>query len=185
MADRKTFEQDAVPLMDSLYRAARAISGNEHDARDLVQTTYLKAWKAYDRYKGGASCKAWMMTIMRNTWTDQLRRRKVAGTVLPLEEELLPAGQEHPAPAESLADAMERFSDRQVVHVLLELPEPQRLAVFLSDVEGMDQAEVAEVLEVPVGTVKSRISRARALLREKLKAHARDLGFLGRRSCPT
>jgi RNA polymerase sigma-70 factor (ECF subfamily) len=125
------------------------------------------------------------MTIMRNTWIDQLRRRKVVGTTVSLEEDLLPAQEQSSDVGEGLENILERFSDQQVINVLMELPEQQRLALFLSDVESMDQNEVAEVLDIPVGTVKSRVSRARAVLREKLEAHARDMGFLGRRPCHT
>jgi len=183
MPDRQTFEDLVVPLVDSLYRTARAICGDEHDARDLVQATYLKALEKRDKFQGGPGCKAWMMTIMRNTWIDTLRHRKVVGPVLAIDEDLLPSRPASPSGDEGLAGMMERFSDQEIINVLMELPSPQRLALFLSDVEGMDQNEVAEVLDIPVGTVKSRLSRARAALREKLEAYARDMGFLGRRPC--
>jgi RNA polymerase sigma-70 factor (ECF subfamily) len=185
MADRNAFDNLAVPLLDSLYRVARTLSGNEHDAQDLVQVTYLKAVERFGTYQAGTNCKAWMMTIMRNTWIDQLRHRKVVGTTVSLEEDLLPAQEQPSDVGGGLEGILERFSDQQVINVLMELPDQQRLALFLSDVESMDQNAVAKVLDIPVGTVKSRVSRARAVLREKLEAHARDMGFLGRRPCHT
>lgn len=186
MAEKETFEKLTVPLLDAIYRTARALTGDEHDARDLVQTTYLKALERFGSYKDGTNCRAWMMTIMRNTWTDRLRHRKVAGPAISLEEEILPAqGQYADAPGSELNVLLERFSDAEVIRVLMELPEQQRMALFLSDVEGLNQSEVADILDIALGTVKSRVSRARAVLHEKLEAHARDMGFLGRRSCRT
>ena len=131
---------------------------------------------------------------MRNTWLDKLRHRKIAGPQLTIEEHLLPAPVEVTTADEDggagygagdFGAMLERFSDATVIGTLLELPEMQRMALFLSDVEGMSQDEVAEVLGVAVGTVKSRISRARAALREKLENYARDMGFLERRPCRT
>lgn len=185
MTDRKAFENLTVPLLDALYRTARALTGDDHDARDLVQATYLKAMKRFSRFRKGTNCKAWMMTIMRNTWIDRLRHRKVTGPALQLDEQRLPDRARGREAGGRLENLLERFSDAQVIDALMELPEHQRTALYLSDVEGMDQSEVAEVLDIPVGTVKSRVSRARGVLREKLEAHARDLGFLGRRQCRT
>lgn len=169
-----------MPLLPALYRAATAFTGNEHDARDLVQTTYLKALERFDRFEQGTNCRGWMMQIMRNTWIDQLRRRRTAGPQVSLEADLLPARDER-AEGINLSELLEQFSDSEVIRVLQELPEPQRMALYLTDVEALDQNEVAAILDVAVGTVKSRVSRARSVLREKLQAHARDLGFVGRR----
>jgi RNA polymerase sigma-70 factor (ECF subfamily) len=189
--DAPGFEALAMPLLDGLYRFARTLAGQEPDAQDLVQATYLKAMERFDSFEPGSNCRAWMMRIMRNTWIDQLRRRKMAGPTLALEEELLYAPQESadpsgpsspsdPSEPSALANMLDRFSDEEVIHALLELPQTQRAALFLADVDGLDQREVADVMDLPVGTVKSRVSRARAVLREKLEAHAHDMGFLRR-----
>jgi RNA polymerase sigma-70 factor, ECF subfamily len=187
MAGTTDFERLSLPLLDALYRAARVLAGGDADARDLVQTTCLKALQRFDSFRPGTNAKAWMMRILRNTWIDLLRHRHIAGTEVPLEEGRLVA---HPDPGEeadtvATGDLLERFSDAEVIAALLEVPEPQRMALFLSDVEDLDQEQVAEVLGVAVGTVKSRLSRARVALAERLKDHARRLGFLGRRPCPT
>ncbi len=182
MGERESFENLMLPLLDSLYRAARALTGSEHDARDLVQTAYVKALGSFRRFRPGTNEKAWMMRILRNTWIDQLRHRKVAGPVVPIEEALLAARDlvAEPVEARDFQQAMEQFSDAEVIAALGELPESQRMALYLSDVEGLSQDEVAEVLDIAVGTVKSRVSRARALLRERLTAYAQDMGFVGR-----
>jgi RNA polymerase sigma-70 factor (ECF subfamily) len=187
MSERDDFESVAMPLLDTLYRTARVLAGSDADARDLVQTTYLKALQRFGSFRPGTSAKAWMMTILRNTWIDVLRRRQTAGHEVPLDEERLAAPPDGPAEEEAAmpADVLEQFSDAEVIAALLELPERQRAALFLSDVEGLDQDEVAEALDVPVGTVKSRLSRARAVLGQRLRDHARRMGFLGRRPCRT
>jgi len=182
--DAPGFEALAMPLLDGLYRLARTLAGQESDAQDLVQATCLKAMERFDSFEPGSNCRAWMMRIMRNTWIDQLRHRKMAGPTLALEEELLPARQEpaDPSGPSALEDMLDQFSDDEVIHALMELPQIQRAALFLSDVEGLDQREVADVMDLPVGTVKSRVSRARAVLREKLEAHAHEMGFIRRES---
>ncbi|OQB81226.1 MAG: ECF RNA polymerase sigma factor SigH [Planctomycetes bacterium ADurb.Bin126] len=170
-----------MPLLPVMYRAATAFAGNEPDARDLVQTVYLKALERFDRFENGTNCKGWMMQIMRNTWIDQLRRRRTAGPQVSLEADLLPAPDDRPDEVD-LRELLEQFSDSAIIRVLQELPDSQRMALYLTDVEGLDQNEVAAILDIAVGTVKSRVSRARSVLREKLQAHARDMGFVGRRS---
>ncbi len=180
-----------MPHLDSLLRTARALTANDHDARDLVQAACLKALESFGRFRPGSNFKAWMMRIMRNAWIDRVRHRKIVGTELSVDETLLPSAAE-PSPGtggeagtSDFSTMLEQFSDQQVISTLMELPEMHRMALFLSDVEGLSQEEVAEVLGVAVGTVKSRVSRARAMLREKLEDYAREMGFLERRSCRT
>jgi RNA polymerase sigma-70 factor (ECF subfamily) len=183
------FESLAMPLIDAVYRAALALCGRADQADDLVQVTYLKAWENFRSFQEGTNCKAWLMRILRNSRIDQLRRQGLV-KFQSLDEEMPLA--EHPqadlgVPQENTAAAvpdvatmLERFSDQQVIEALGQLPPDQRLALLLADVERMDHQEIADVMEVPVGTVKSRTSRARAALREKLLAHAKDLGFVKR-----
>ncbi len=181
------FEDLVSPLLDALYRTARTLTGDEHDASDLVQATCLKVLEQFGTFELGSNCKAWMMRIMRNTWIDQIRHRKVVGREIPIDEELLAAAPSADGigQGQGLHQILERFSDAHIIRTLMELSEPQRMALFLSDVEGLSQEDVAEVLDVAVGTVKSRVSRARALLRDKLEDYALEMGFLERRSCRT
>jgi RNA polymerase sigma-70 factor (ECF subfamily) len=183
MADAREFERVAMPHLDAVYRAAYALSGRAGQADDLAQATFLKALERFDTFRPGTNCKAWLLRILRNTWIDRLRHLKVVGTTVPAEEALLA----EPPHAETTtwsdpAAVLENFADAQVIAALRELPEDQRLTLFLVDVEEFSQEEVAEITGVAVGTVKSRTSRARAALRGKLEAHARDLGLTGRRS---
>ncbi len=182
MADIKQFEEIAVPYTDAVYRAAIALTGgNRERAEDLVQVTFLKAMERFRSFEAGTNIRAWLLRILRNTWIDELRHRRVAGPEVPVDEHLLGSPEVNPETAWSNAeDLLDNFADHEVIEALSELPEDQRMTLYLSDVEGLSQEDVAEVMDVPVGTVKSRTFRARAALKERLEAYARDLGFLGR-----
>ncbi len=187
MADRNQFESTVLPYLDTLYRAAMAMSGQRAMAEDLTQTTVLKALERFESYREGSNCKAWLLRIMRNTWIDELRHRKVKGPELQAEEALLPDTSSTPEDQTRWTDArdlLENFSDEQIIKALMELPEDQRLTLYLSDVEELKHEEVGEIMSVAVGTVKSRTSRARNALKERLREHARDLGLAGERMDP-
>lgn len=175
-----SFEEGALPHLNAVYRAAVALCGRVQDAEDLVQATFLKAFERFESFEAGTNCKAWLMRILRNTWIDQLRRRKLTGQILPIAEDLIA---ETPPNCETVwsnpQDILENFSDEPVITALSQLPEDLRFTLFLIAVELLSQAEVAEITDVAVGTVKSRTSRARAGLRERLASYAREMGFVG------
>lgn len=159
-----------MPWIDAAYGAALALSGDPGAADDLVQTTYLKAWERFDRFRPGTNCRAWLMRILRNTWYDRLRKHRPALFAdedawdrLPAE----PEGPDAPEPGDVSAH-LERMDDERLVAALLQLPEPFRLVLLLVDVEEHTHAEVAEELGVAVGTIKSRASRGRRMLRQAL-----------------
>jgi len=180
MADRSKFESIALAHLDAVYRAAVALCSNHQDAQDLVQVTFLKAFERFESFDRGSNCKAWLLTILRNKWVDQIRHKRVIGKVLPIEEEMVAEPQQNEETAWSNSrDLLENFSDEQVIKALQELPDEQRLSLFLIDVEQLSQMDVAEIMSVPVGTVKSRTSRARAILKKKLLSHAKEMGFAG------
>ena len=181
MTDSSDFEKTAMPYLDNVFRTALALCGRRSDADDLVQATYLKAFGQFGSFRPGTNCKAWLLRILRNSWIDRLRHRKVVGTEVQIDKLSVAApesvDQTHWTNAE---DIMNSFADEQVIEALHELPEAQRLVIFLVDVEQTPVEEVAEILDIAVGTVKSRASRARAKLKVRLMAHAADLGFDGR-----
>jgi len=181
MADNDIFQKVALPHLNAVYRAAVVVCRNREQAEDLVQTTFLKAFERFETFKPGTNCKAWLLQVLRNTWVDTLRHKRVAGTHVPLEEDLV-AGPESQAETvwSDARDLLENFSDEQVIQALRELPDEQRLTLFLADVEQFSHNDIAELMAVAVGTVKSRTSRARAMLKSKLMARAKDLGFVGR-----
>ncbi|MHC4293527.1 MAG: sigma-70 family RNA polymerase sigma factor [Planctomycetota bacterium] len=150
----------------------------EETAEDMVQTTYLKAFENFSSFTKGTNCKAWLMRILRNTWIDQLRHQKISGIELPLNEEL--ADEERSETVWSNAqDLLENFSDEDVIKALMKLGEDQRLTLYLVDVEGFTQMEVAEIMDITVGTVKSRTSRGRDALKRSLSSYAREKRIKG------
>ncbi len=176
----ETFEQVALPHLNAVYRAAVALCGRRQKADDLAQETFLRAFERFESFQSGTNCKAWLLQILRNIWIDQLRKKKTAGRVLPLEEEIVAeTSAENETAWSNAEDLIENFSDEQVIRALGELPEDQRLTLFLIDVEQMSQKEVARITGVAAGTVKSRTSRARAALKRRLASYAKEMGLRG------
>ncbi len=180
MNAKNDFESSALIHLDAMYRAALALCGNRDTAEDIVQIAFLKAFKNFGSFKKGTNCKAWLMRILRNTWIDQLRRQRTAGTQVPLDENLaVEAVEVNETEWTDSTDLLENFSDEQVIKALLSLPAEQRLTLYLVDVEGFSQDEAAEITDVAVGTVKSRASRGRMKLKNQLLEYAREIGLAG------
>ncbi len=154
-----TFETEALPHMRSLYGTAYRLTRNAHDAEDLVQETFLRAYRSFHRYAPGTNIRAWLYTILHRARADALRRRGRSPETVELvgEGPGVAGGQDRAAAGRDIARALE------------ELPDPFRSAVILRDLEDFSYEEIAAIVEVPVGTVMSRIYRGRALLRNRLK----------------
>ncbi len=174
----KNFEDIALCHLNAVYRAAVVLCGYSGEAEDLVQITFLKAMEKFGSFKAGTNCRAWLLTILRNAWIDELRRRRRYEIDTTLDESLL---EQNELPQETswtnARDLLDNFSDEQVIEALRRLPEDQRLALFLIDVEQYSQQEVAQITNANVGTVKSRTSRARNSLKKHLKQYASEMGF--------
>lgn len=184
-ASARRFRDLAWPHLPAVLRVAQLLVGQADDAEDLAQETMLKALRAMHMLRDGADVKAWLLAILRNARVDRLRRAgRSAGTVSldRLDRELAQPGDTDPAtpagPWEKPEEILNAFSDRQVIQALQQLPEDIRLTLLLVDVEQLDHHEAAAILEVPVGTIKSRAHRGRAMLREKLLPVARELGLV-------
>jgi RNA polymerase sigma-70 factor (ECF subfamily) len=156
----EAFEAEVLPQLRALFGMAYRLTGNAHDAEDLVQETMLRAHRAFDRYQPGTNARAWLFTILHRLRTDALRRRGRRPETVELVDDGPPVAPVHEA---VLASGHEEIS-----RALAALPEAFRSAVVLRDVEEYSYAEIARMLEVPVGTVMSRIHRGRALLRRAL-----------------
>ena len=150
----------------------------------MTQATLVRALERFETFKPGTNCRAWLYRILRNLWTDQLRHMKVVGTSRPLDDELMEIEDEQPEEIiwSNAQDLLENFSDEQVIKAMRQVPEEQRLSLFLTEVERFSYQEVAEMTGVAMGTVKSRINRARALLTQKLQDYAKEMGFLETRT---
>jgi len=155
------FETELLPQLRPLFGAAYRMTGNAHDAEDLVQETMLRAYRAIDRFEPGTSARAWLLTILQRVRTDAFRRRLRRPRTVELTEE-------SPQPAVAPAQNALASGYEDLERAIATLPEVFRTAVVLRDVQELSYAEIADALGVPVGTVMSRIHRGRALLREAL-----------------
>ena len=158
---RARFEQEAIQHVRPLLRTALRLCQRREPAEDLVQETMLRAWKAFDQYEPQTNCKAWLFAILMNLWNEE-RRRPWSRHAAEVREVLEP---------DQITDA--NSDDRVFAHEVLaridQLPEEQRCVLLLSVVEGLALREIAEILKVPLGTVMSRLGRARAALREHMR----------------
>ena len=173
---REEFEREALVHLDTLYNVALRLAGNAADAEDLVQEAVTKAWQAWESYRRGTNCRAWLVTILRNTFINQFRRASRRPTAVQYEavEDLnvFEAVQER----DPEGSFFRYIVDDEVKRAIQDLPEDFRIPVVLSDVEGMSYAEIAEVLSVPLGTVKSRLFRGRRRLQQRLYEYALEMG---------
>ncbi len=166
---------EALAYADALHNLARYLTGNETDAEDLVQETFARAFGALHQFTPGTNLKAWLFRILRNTFLSLYRRRRHDPTVGGLDT--VDADAQGAAPPEWLLgdvdlDRLRKVVAEEIEAAMLTLAEEARTVILL-DLEGLTEAEVAEVIGCPVGTVKSRLARARAALRLKLKDYAR------------
>jgi RNA polymerase sigma-70 factor (ECF subfamily) len=175
------FERDALVFMDQLYAAALRYTKNPEDARDLVQDTYLKAFNSFHQFEEGTNLRAWLYRVLTTTFIntyrkDQRRPQLASGE---LEDWQLAQAQSHTSDLGKSAEveALENLPDSDIKRALQEIPEEFRIAVYLADVEGFSYKEIANIVEVPAGTVMSRLHRGRKLLREKLADYAKELGY--------
>ncbi len=185
---RRRFEAEAMPHMDALYGSALSMTRSATMADDLVQETYLKAWRFWDKFTPGTSCKAWLFRIMTNTYINMYRKRSREPYTVDFNdieersESQVTSGDVISLPA--TLDESERasfdalFSD-EVKAALESLPPYFRIVAILSDIQGFTYQEIADILDIPIGTVRSRLSRARGMLQEKLREYARDRGLIG------
>jgi RNA polymerase sigma-70 factor (ECF subfamily) len=179
---RKRFEDEALPHLDALYTMALRLVRNADEAGDLLQETVLRAYRFFHQFESGTNCRAWMLTILFNNFRNGYRKssreqpassadefdRKVEAESLRLD----PAG----ANPESVVSGQRM--EGEVEAALTALPEEFREAILLVDVEELSYQEVSGVLNIPIGTVKSRVSRGRAMLRDALTAFAKERGII-------
>jgi RNA polymerase sigma-70 factor, ECF subfamily len=188
MADQADFADQAIEHMPSLYSAALRMTRNPADAEDLVQETYLKAYRAFGGFQAGTNLKAWLYKILTNTFinTYRSRKRRPEQTEIDDVEELYLyrrlGGLEAAAAGRSAEEeVLDHFTDEDVKEAVDSLPEQFRIAVLLADVEGFSYKEIADVLDIPIGTVMSRLHRGRRALQKALFEFGRQRGLVGDR----
>ena len=180
----RRFERDAMPYLDQLYGAAMRLTRNAHDAEDLVQETYAKAFASFHQFHEGTNLKAWLYRILNNTFISNYRkaqRRPKETDAAEVEDwqEYEAASHTSTGLVSAEAQAIENLPDSEIREALAQLPDDRRMVVYLADVEGFSYQEISEIMDTPIGTVMSRLHRGRRQLRELLADYARELGYGG------
>ena len=185
MADQATFADQAMDHMSSLYTAAMRMTRNPADAEDLVQETYLKAYRGFESFTEGTNLKAWLYRILTNTFINRYRAKKRRPDETDLEDvedfylyRRLGGLEEARASRSAEDELLDFFTETEVKDALESLPESFRLAVLLADVEGFAYKEIAEILDIPIGTVMSRLHRGRKALQKRLYDFAIQRGLV-------
>ncbi len=179
---RKRFEEEALPHLDALYSMAMRLARNSDDAGDLLQETILRAYRFFHQFEAGTNCRAWMLTILFNNFRNGYRKSSCEQPAASSDEfeRKLETESLRVDPAASNPEAMlsVKGMEGEVETALAGLPDEFREAILLVDVEELSYQEVSGVLDIPIGTVKSRVSRGRAILRESLASFARERGLI-------
>ncbi len=174
------FEREALPWLDDVYRFALSLTRDDADADDVVQETYLRAYRSWHTFIPGTECRRWLFTICRNVFLRSRERQRPTVDLEDGEQDAVAAGSVYAAARERGYDDLYATLDLAPAlrDALDELAEPFRSTVILVDVEGMTYETAAQVMGVPIGTVRSRLFRGRRLLQEKLLTVAEDFGFV-------
>ena len=169
---REEFEREALVHLDILYNTALRMTGNVQDAEDLVQETFLRAYRFFDKFKKGTNCKAWLFKILKNNYINRFRKKSREPSTVSFEqlegEKLVESEPEKPSGESELNPDLDELVEDDVKHALESLPYEFKTAVILSDIAGFSYKEIADIMDTPIGTVRSRLSRARGVLQRKL-----------------
>ena len=167
--------------MDSVYNFALRMTGDEDDADDLVQETYMKAFRFFDKFEKGTNCKAWLFRILKNSFINDYRKQTKEQNKVNYEDvqnfyENIKSNEIESKHYE--LDAFSNLLDDDISKAITELPEDFRTVIILNDIEGFTYEEIADFVDIPVGTVRSRLHRARKMLYVQLFDYAKDKGFM-------
>lgn len=176
---KKRFEEMALPHMNALYTTALYLTGRKEDAEDLVQETYLKAFRFFDTFSPGSNFRAWVMTILKNNFVNRYRQAKRQKEVSEedMDEFYLYQAVKESEGASPEAELLQKFENAEIQNAISGLPLDYREAILLCDVQELSYEEISRILNCPVGTVRSRIHRGRQILQKKLYALGREKGY--------
>lgn len=178
------FEKELLPNIDSLHTFAYHLSFNEDDAKDLVQETFMKAYKALDSYEPGTNAKAWLFKILKNAYINQYRKRIRRPITVDYEDYIGYQELEEQDNFDFFDLRIEIFDNLmgdEVTFAVNSLPADFRAVILLCDIEGFTYDEISKIIDVPIGTVRSRLHRARNMLKEKLATYAQKMGYKDKR----
>lgn len=179
------FEKEALPHMGALYNFALRMTGDEDDADDLVQETFLKAFRFFDKFEKGTNCKAWLFRILKNSYINDYRKTTKEPDKVDYEDvqnfyENIKSDEVETRHYEM--DAFNNLLDDEISSAITALPEDFRTVIILSDIEGFTYEEIADFVDIPVGTVRSRLHRARKMMYAQLYDYAKDKGFVEKKN---
>ena len=178
------FEEEFLPLANDLYNFAYHLTYNEQDANDLVQEAFMKAFRFANSYQKGTNAKAWLFKILKNAFINAYRKKSKQPTKVDYEEAITYKQEENEKYVGYVDLRDEIYNDMigdELTIALNSLPVDFRTVIILSDVEEFKYEEISKILDIPIGTVRSRLFRARNLLKEKLKSYAMSLGYQDKR----
>ena len=184
LSSEEVFEQELFPHIDALKTFAYHLSYNEEDANDLVQETYMKAHRFIDKYVQGTNAKAWLFKIMKNAYINEYRKKSKRPKKVDFEDIVSYQDQDDSSSTKYLDLRQELFQSMmgdEVTIAINALPIDFRTVILLCDIEGFTYEEISKIIDVPIGTVRSRLFRARNMLKEKLKEYAEKLGYKDKR----
>ena len=177
----KEFQETAVPHMDALFNFALRMTGDSDEANDLIQETYMRAFRFWEKFEKGTNCKAWLYRILKNTYINSYRRDTKGPEKVDYEdvenfyENVKPS---HTEDSHLEREIFDNLLDDEVSRAIDSLPEEFRTVIILSDIEGFTYEEIADFIDCPVGTVRSRLHRARKMMFTKLYKYAAKKGYL-------
>ncbi|GAB2765251.1 sigma-70 family RNA polymerase sigma factor [Rhabdobacter roseus] len=175
------FNREFMPHIDSMYNFAFRLTMDEDDANDLVQDTYLKSFRFISSFEQGTNAKAWLFRILKNSFINDYRKKSKQPSKVDYQEVETTYNSEEAADAsytvDLRADAVQDLIGDEVANALNSLPVDFRTVIILCDIEGFTYEEMAKILDIPIGTVRSRLHRARNLLKDKLKNYAGSMGY--------
>ena len=182
----RVFELEFYPHADALFNFAYNLTHNEEDASDLVQETYMKAYRFIDKYIEGTNAKAWLFKILKNGFINQYRKKVKRPKKVDYEEIVSYHDEEEGTKLSGYIDMREEIYQKmigdEVTLAVNALPVDFRTVILLCDIEGFTYEEISKIINIPIGTVRSRLHRARNMLKEKLTVYAKSLGFEDKRS---
>ncbi|MGZ5242989.1 MAG: sigma-70 family RNA polymerase sigma factor [Bacteroidia bacterium] len=174
------FEKEFLPHIDSLYNFATYLQNDDEVAKDLLQETYMRAYRFINYYEKGTNAKAWLIRILKNTFINEYRKKSKAPIKVELEEtyqQVDDSGDDEMQNVDLREEVYNNLVGDEITSAVNALPVDYRLIILLCDVEGFKYDEIAKIIDVPIGTVRSRLHRARNMLKDKLKDYAEKRGY--------
>ncbi len=176
----RLFEKEFMPHADALYNFAYQLSYNDDDANDLVQETYMKAFRFIDSYQEGTNSKAWLFKILKNIFINEYRRKKREPEKIDYDDVITFSDEDDDNSAayfDLREDLFDNMMGDEITNALNKLPIEFKTVILLCDIEGFSYEEIAKIIDIPIGTVRSRLHRARNMLKQLLKDYADQMGF--------